>query len=74
MTLGLFLQIETAALKMYFNSLEENEEKTKNNKVNHQKELDSLIKKSKVTEYITMYTFTAGIVMFLVFAFINLID
>ena len=77
-TLGVFIRTETVALKMYLDlqeeNEEENEEKTKNNKVNHQKELDSLIKKSKVTEYITMYTFIAGIVMFLVFAFMNLID
>jgi len=78
-TLGMFISCETAALKMYFDLPEENEEKTneektKNNKVNHQKELDSLIKKGKVTEYITMYTFIAGIAMFLVFVFLNFID
>ena len=80
----LFLKSETVALKMYSNSLEENEEKgkeekgkeekTKDYKANHQKELDSLIKKGKVTEYITMYTFIAGIAMFLVFVFLNFID
>ena len=83
MTLGIVIRSETAALKMYSNSLEENEkgeeeeekkEKTKDYKVNSQKELESLMKRGKVTEYITMYAFVVGIAMFLVFAFINLID
>jgi len=78
-TLGLFVNCEASMLGMYSNLLEEKEkeekeEKTKDYTGKHKKELDSLTKKAKVIEPITIYTFIAGMVMFLVFAFLNFID
>ena len=73
-TLGLFVQCEARILGMYSDLLEQDKEKIKDYTGKHKKELDSLTKKARVIESITIYTFIAGIVMFLVFAFLNFID
>ena len=73
-TLGVFIKIEGTSLEMYSDLQEEKKENTKDTTGKHQKTLNSLGKRGKVAEYITMYTFIAGIVMFLTFAFINFFD